>query len=183
MKAILVGDNSRDIFTFADSAVGRDVMPLFVPDFNPDGTQWQCRAALAFRIERLGKNVSPKFALRYIDAVGVVALLTPAAPDGQERSFAQLPTWLGIMDSGITTGKWLALPDEPIVMRVGDSEIAMPDAFEEAARAVVTATSLATVKTGDIIIPALPMAAVPVVTNTRLEASICGEKALSLKIK
>ena len=115
--------------------------------------------------------------------MGVVALLTPAAPDGQERPFAQLPTWLGIMDSGITTGKWLALPDGPIVMRVGDSEIAIPDAFEAAARAVVTATSLATVKTGDIIIPALPMAAVPVVTNTRLEASICGETALSLKIK
>lgn len=56
------------IFTKPDSALLKDGKPFFIPDFT---NQCDYEAELVIRICRLGKNIAPRFAHRYYDAVTV----------------------------------------------------------------------------------------------------------------
>ena len=56
------------IFTKPDSALLKDGKPFFIPDFTK---QCDYEAELVVRICRLGKNIAPRFAYRYYDAVTV----------------------------------------------------------------------------------------------------------------
>lgn len=56
------------IFTKADSALLKDGKPFFIPDFT---SQCDYETELVIRICRLGKNIAPRFAYRYYDAVTV----------------------------------------------------------------------------------------------------------------
>ncbi len=160
-----------------DSAVGRDVMPLFVPDWG----EWSLEGRIAFRIERLGKNVAEKFAIRYVDAYGAVAVLRPA--DGTEVS-----CW-PIMDSAVTTGQWLPLPEGDIQAEwsLGDITesftIGADDWRQALVASIAEATRIATIKTGDIIIPPLPTFTTNPILNQRLTALLSSTPSLRLKIK
>ena len=56
------------IFLKPDSALLKDSNPFFIPDFS---TQVDYETELVVRISRLGKNIAPRFAHRYYDAVTV----------------------------------------------------------------------------------------------------------------
>lgn len=56
------------IFTKPDSALLKDGKPFFIPDFTQ---QCDYETELVLRICRLGKNIAPRFAHRYYDAVTV----------------------------------------------------------------------------------------------------------------
>lgn len=51
-----------------DSALLKDSKPFFIPDFSQ---QVDYETELVVRINRLGKNIAPRFASRYYDAVTV----------------------------------------------------------------------------------------------------------------
>ena len=51
-----------------DSALLNDSKPFFIPDFSQ---QVDYETELVVRINRLGKNIAPRFASRYYDAVTV----------------------------------------------------------------------------------------------------------------
>ena len=56
------------IFMKPDSALLKDSKPVFIPDFSQ---QVDYETELVVRINRLGKNIAPRFASRYYDAVTV----------------------------------------------------------------------------------------------------------------
>ena len=56
------------IFMKPDSALLKDSKPFFIPDFSQ---QVDYETELVVRINRLGKNIAPRFASRYYDAVTV----------------------------------------------------------------------------------------------------------------
>jgi 2-keto-4-pentenoate hydratase/2-oxohepta-3-ene-1,7-dioic acid hydratase in catechol pathway len=56
------------IFLKPDSALLKDGKPFFIPDFSK---QVDYETELVVRISRLGKNIAPRFAHRYYDAVTV----------------------------------------------------------------------------------------------------------------
>ncbi len=56
------------IFLKPDSALLKDGKPFFIPDFSK---QVDYETELVVRINRLGKNIAPRFAHRYYDAVTV----------------------------------------------------------------------------------------------------------------
>lgn len=56
------------IFMKPDSALLKDGKPFFIPDFS-DEVHYETE--LVVRISRLGKNIAPRFAYRYYDAVTV----------------------------------------------------------------------------------------------------------------
>ena len=56
------------IFAKPDSALLKDGKPFFIPDFTK---QCDYETELVIRICRLGKNIAPRFAYRYYDAVTV----------------------------------------------------------------------------------------------------------------
>lgn len=56
------------IFMKPDSALLKDGKPFFIPDFSEEV---HYETELVVRISRLGKNIAPRFAYRYYDAVTV----------------------------------------------------------------------------------------------------------------
>lgn len=63
-----LGDSPRNYFLMADSSLLKDGKPFFVPDFDTD---FKMYPSLVIRICRLGKNIAPRFAHRYYDAVSI----------------------------------------------------------------------------------------------------------------
>lgn len=171
MKTIIAGLSQADIFLFADSAVGREAQPLFVPD-----GEWVGWLRLAVRVRLLGKSLSPAFVPRHLDSWGVALIMRPAGGEA-------LPAWLGIMDSAVTAGRWRPL-DAPLAyeaqLPAGENVSVGPFAMAEACQAVARASQLATLKTGDIIIPPfVGQPEFPLCPGTRLEVP----GLLSVKIK
>lgn len=172
MKTIITGHTQADIFLFADSAVGREAQPLFVPDGD-----WVGCLRLAVRMHLLGKAISPAFVPRYADAWSVVLIMRPVG--------GPLPGWLGIMDNAVTVGRWLPLDGVAKLaysaqLPDGQSVSVGPFALADAYEAVSRASQLATLKTGDVIIP--PFAGQPefaLKPGTRVDVP----EMLSLKIK
>ncbi len=68
------------IFMKPDSALLKGGKPFFIPDF---AERFDYEAELVVRISKLGKNIAPRFANRYYDAVTVGVDIT--ARDLQER--------------------------------------------------------------------------------------------------
>ena len=68
------------IFMKPDSAILKGGKPFFIPDF---AERFDYEAELVVRISKLGKNIAPRFAHRYYDAVTVGVDIT--ARDLQER--------------------------------------------------------------------------------------------------
>ena len=62
------GNKEPVIFLKPDSAILKDGKPFFIPDFS---NEVHYEAEVVVRICRLGKNIAPRFAHRYYDAVTV----------------------------------------------------------------------------------------------------------------
>ncbi len=76
------------IFMKPDSALLKDGKPFFIPDFS---SQIEYETELVVRINRLGKNISTRFASRYYDAVTVGIDFT--ARDMQNKLRAEGKPW------------------------------------------------------------------------------------------
>ena len=76
------------IFMKPDSALLKDSKPFFIPDFSK---QIDYETELVVRICRLGKNIAPRFAHRYYDAVTVGIDFT--ARDLQNKLRAEGKPW------------------------------------------------------------------------------------------
>lgn len=76
------------IFLKPDSALLKDSNPFFIPDFS---NEIHYETELVVRINRLGKNIAPRFAHRYYDAVTVGIDFT--ARDLQRRFREQGLPW------------------------------------------------------------------------------------------
>lgn len=60
----IFGGNEPDWYEMPDSSILRSGNPFFVPDF---ADEFKVYPSVAYRIGRLGKSISPRFAYRYID--------------------------------------------------------------------------------------------------------------------
>lgn len=164
---------------YADSAIGRDVMPLFIPDF-PAG--WMARVCLAVRINRLGKGISKRFAMRYADAISAVALLLPVSGE-QEWDTSGV---LALLDSAVTTGRWIecSVSDITAVSLEAAGTVRKFTAAElDIATAISDVSRFATLRTGDMLIFDSTGIDLPLTPDTHIDAAIDGETCLSLKIK
>lgn len=113
----------------ADSAVRPDRRPLFLPE---DIAGITCTPRVAVRVERLGKNVAPRFADRYLTAVCLCCYVTS-------------PSMTDYSDDSLIIGRYLPIAD---VAR--EPAAAYEVAFAAEALAALSAT--ATFKTGDLIV-------------------------------
>lgn len=172
MKAIVIDNDIDHSLMVADSAIGRDVAPLFLPD-----GEWTGCLLPAYRIGRLGKGIAPKFARRYIDACGIVLLIRPQGAD-------QAPCWLSYMDSAITTGRFVAEAADATMEYAGLRGSAAMPPMQDVAEALARVSAVATLRTGDLIIPSsTPLMAMELRPDTRISACIGAEQVLSLKVK
>lgn len=154
----------------ADSAFGRNGQPWFVPDF---GQAWHWKVMLAFRVSRLGKCISAKFAGRYVDAVAPLFVPDCDAPEAS--------VLLGCMDGGAVAGSWKELPLGEVI-NVNGHNVALD--WTEVCDFVALTSRHVTLKTGDILAVDIP-GSEPVTAriNDRVEVCINGEKLLGFNIK
>lgn len=147
---LLISDNEK-VRVIADSAIGRNRQPWFLPDA---GSNWRFRLAAGYRVSKLGKNITPKFMERHIDAA---TLLWVAEAD----DFAALD----YMDGAVVCGEWQELPaDFP-------------------AEELAEFTRCTTIKNGDILALMLPKDATQLKLNDHISIEYNNNEVLSFNIK
>ena len=98
------------VFLKPETALLKNGKPFFLPQFS-DRIEYETE--LVFHISRLGKNIAPKFAHRYYDAVTVGIDFT--ARDKQAEARASGSPWdiAKGFDYSAPVGQFLPLPEQP----------------------------------------------------------------------
>lgn len=181
-----------NMLVWPDSAMIRTGKPLFIPDDSP----YRLFISPGFKISRLGKTITPKFARRYFDSVAPMAVIMP------ERSALRIaenrhPYATDIVaDCAVVCGEFISMsnisPDS--VFNIYNSDIYNTDPqsvvndnmawFEDAAcEAVVFASIRNTLKIGDLIIPLLSGSGINAKPDAKFSAKIDEVELLSFKLK
>jgi len=173
MKAIAVTHMAGRFSTrlYADSAISRDVMPLFLPDI---AACWQGQVCLALRIGRLGKSVSPAFAMRYVDAYTAVSV---------QSTDADIDT--SIMDQAVVAGQWIDISSigTEVCLQVAGAEVRYDIGAIRVPEVIAFVTRYTTIKTGDIIILMDISVPVSLVAPDRICAAVGDKECLRMKIR
>jgi len=166
----------------ADSAVVLPGKPLFLPDFTD---RWNAELYPAFRISRLGKGITPKFAPRYYDAFTLALRIIPAAVLEQLRA-GNMPCGIaGAFDHNLALGQWTALPEENNAVNIscGPFRTSLSLADTGINETLSAFSDVATLKMGDIMIPCrMPLSFTPAV-GTGITATIDANTVLSVRIR
>lgn len=190
----------------ADSAIGRNNHPVFLPDFiTADPGAWVVEVMPAVQIGRLGKFIRPKFAARHISAILLAGWVRPATAD------SATPITL-LFDGALTRGVEMPLNEifpadsadscdeisgnallqieaeySPIRDASGENtkreSASMAREHIHAEDIVAFVSRFCTLKSGDIIIPASAGITFPVALDMRLRATLNGINALELRLK
>lgn len=164
-----------------DSALVVGGTPLFLGDY---AAHWMAKVFLAFRIMRLGKNISPKFASRYFDAV-TLGVRAVAVELEEEMLRSGEPSGLcGALDSCVALGRWVPLSSDGaydidlcgLLWHIDATHI-------DIAGAVSSVSRYMTLKTGDVIGSVELPETLPLVRDMKIEGSLGEEKVLRIKIK
>lgn len=185
----------------ADSAAVRNNRPVFVPDFAREG--WVAELLPAVHIGRLGKFISPRFAHRHISGFSLVVCLRrdgESVPDALTDSF----------DGAITLGDMMPVPPAggemaitarfgPLAVRTGGidsseestlaaemervTEVELPVDSLHMADTVALLSRYATLKSGDVILPASVGVTFPVMLDHYLTAMVDGRQVITMRLK
>lgn len=155
MKTIIFIDNGP-IRVIADSALGRNCHPWFLPDFGHD---WTWHSAPALRISRLGKGVRPEFADRYVEERTLAWI--PQAKNNPAADF---------MDGALVLGDWIPVSDRGLTA--------------DEREAIVSAARFSTIKQGDVLILDSDAASCqPININEKILLELNGCNVVDLRIK
>ncbi len=203
MKIICVGWNYPDhntemkhesvgeplIFMKPDSALLRENKPFFIPDFSK---QVEYEVELVVRINRLGKNISEKFASRYYEEVALGVDFT--ARDLQQRQRALGAPWeiAKAFDNSAVISDFIPLSTlanaEGISFSLSKNGVEVQrgntrDMLFSVNQIIAYVSQFFTLKIGDLIYTGTPAGVGPVVIGDHLEGFIEGNKMLNFFVK
>lgn len=203
MKIICVGWNYPDhntemkhesvgeplIFMKPDSALLRENKPFFIPDFSK---QVEYEVELVVRINRLGKNISEKFASRYYEEVALGVDFT--ARDLQQRQRALGAPWeiakafdnsavisdfIPLSTLANAEGISFSLSKNGVEVQRGNTQ----DMLFSVNQIIAYVSRFFTLKIGDLIYTGTPAGVGPVFMGDHLEGFIEGNKMLNFFVK
>ena len=203
MKIICVGWNYPDhntemkhesvgeplIFMKPDSALLRENKPFFILDFSK---QVEYEVELVVRINRLGKNISEKFASRYYEEVALGIDFT--ARDLQQRQRALGAPWeiAKAFDNSAVISDFIPLSTlanaEGISFSLSKNGVEVQrgntrDMLFSVNQIIAYVSQFFTLKIGDLIYTGTPAGVGPVVIGDYLEGFIEGNKMLNFFVK
>lgn len=166
--------STPDIDIHPDSALILPGRPLFMPEW---GEGWVAELHPAIKISRLGKNIAPKFASRYYDGITLSLRVTLPDPQGAEGV-------LSGMDSSLVNGTWLPAcrAAEELTLTVGDDNVVVGPIAPVADDVIAKVSGYMTLKMGDVILLPPVGSSLALSENTRVTATLDGEKVIDLKV-
>lgn len=171
----------HDIELYPDSAPLPGNRPVYLPELS---TGFAAVVAPAFRICRLGKEIAPKFAGRYYDAVSAVArvypLNSPVMP-GIAR-----PDAVKAFDASLITGPWSEFtPGQSLrVMTSTGIDVTLDPEAVDIDGLVAAVSAMMTLKTGDVIMPCYIPQVIDLEVGTKFTADVNdSQNPLIVKIK
>jgi hypothetical protein len=170
LKALVTTADGSQFYGIVDSAFGRNHQPWFVPDI---GSNWRWRLAIGVKMARLGKSISPKFAPRYYESIGLLWL---ADADGLA------PGEIHCMDGAAVCGEWIP-PTE--IIKIEGSAIELTINLEQLRLndLISHISQYMTLKTGDVVALELPISPTACTIDQSIYLSMNGAEVLSFNIK
>ena len=177
------------IFLKPDSALLKDSKPFFIPDFSK---QVDYETELVVRICRLGKNIAPRFAHRYYDAVTVGIDFT--ARDLQRKYRAEGKPWelSKGFDNSAAIGDFVPverfkdvqnldfhLDIDGSTVQKGNTR----DMIFKIDEIIAYVSQFYTLKIGDLLYTGTPVGVGPVSIGNHLEGYLEGEKLLDFYVR
>ncbi|MGL4333089.1 MAG: fumarylacetoacetate hydrolase family protein [Bacteroidales bacterium] len=203
MKIICVGWNYPDhnkemartelpsnptLFMKPDSAILKDGKPFFIPDFS---NQIEYETEIVIRIDRLGKNISEKFAPRYYNAVTVGIDFTARDLQTALRQKGQPWEISKAFDNSAVLGEFI--PTENMDMNNITFYMNLNGETKQTGctaemifsinKIVAYCSQFFTLKKGDLIFTGTPSGVGPVKINDRIEGYLGNEKLLDFQVK
>ena len=177
------------IFMKPDSALLKDSKPFFIPDFSK---QIDYETELVVRICRLGKNIAPRFAHRYYDAVTVGIDFT--ARDLQNKLRAEGKPWeiCKGFDNSAVIGDFVPVNHFKDVQNL-DFHLTIDgkkvqegntrDMIFKIDDLIAYVSQFYTLKIGDLLYTGTPVGVGPVSIGQHLEGYLEGEKRLDFYVR
>lgn len=203
MKVICIGRNYADhakemnaevpsapvFFMKPDSSILRDGSPFFYPEFTKD-LHFECE--IVVKINKLGKNISEKFAHTYYDEIGLGIDFTARDLQGEAKSKG-LPWEIGkaFDNSAFISKKWINKADldlENISFSLTQNGTTVQngstsDLIFSFDKVIAYISQFVTLKIGDLIYTGTPAGVGPIQIGDKLEGFIGDKKMYSLNIK
>ena len=167
-------NGSTEMVLKGDSCLLNGRKPFFMPDWTNEVGVTDC---IILRVSRLGKEISPKFAHRYYDA------LTPGADFialdvAREAQQAGKPWTKAIaFDYSLAIGEWINNDEMSAAELLNDELIISPE------EAIAQASKVMTIRQGDLIYIQVKQAPRRVEKEEIIRVEINGEEKLYCKIK
>lgn len=177
------------IFMKPDSAILKDGKPFFIPDFS---SEVHYETELVVRISRLGKNISPRFAARYYDALTLGVDFT--ARDLQRKFREQGLPWelCKGFDASAAIGTFVPVEQYTDVQQLNfhlaiDGEVVQrgcsADMLFKIDEIIAYVSRFVTLKIGDLIFTGTPVGVGPVAIGQHLQGYLEDEKLLDFYIR
>lgn len=157
-----------------DSCLLNGRKPLFMPEWTKELGVTEC---MILRVSRLGKEIAPKFANRYYDAVAPGADFI-ALDLAREAQKAGRP-WTEALafDYSLAIGEWMEAYPQPLPIGKGEEWLLTPE------EAIARASKVMTIRQGDLIYIQKKQAPRTVSKEEIIRIEIDGEEKLYCKIK
>jgi len=157
-----------------DSCLLNGRKPMFIPDWTNELGVTEC---IILRVSRLGKEIAPKFASRYYDAVAPGADFI-AMDIARDAAKAGKP-WTKALafDYSLAIGEWMEITDEGVNELMNESYLLSPE------EAVAQASKVMTIRQGDLIYIQAGRTPRPVHKEDIIRKEMNGEEKLYCKIK
>ena len=177
------------IFMKPDSAILKDGKPFFIPDFS---NEIHYETELVVRINRLGKNIAPRFANRYYDAVTVGIDFT--ARDLQRKFREQGNPWelCKGFDSSAAIGTFVPVEHYKDIQNLNFNLLIDSKEVQRGCTAdmlfkiddiIAYVSQFVTLKIGDLLFTGTPVGVGPVSIGQRLQGYLEEEKLLDFYIR
>ncbi|MBQ1858273.1 MAG: hypothetical protein II605_05130 [Paludibacteraceae bacterium] len=163
-------DGSTEMVLKGDSCLLNGRKPMFLPDWTAELGVTDC---LILRVSRLGKEIAPKYADRYYDAVAPGADFIALDVAREAQAAGQPWTRALAFDYSLAIGEWIADKGQWTM----DNLVLTPE------QAIAEASKVMTIRQGDLIYIQAKCAPRLVQKEDIIRVEIDGEEKLYCKIK
>ena len=177
------------IFLKPDSALLKDGKPFFIPDFSK---QLDYETELVVRISRLGKNIAPRFAHRYYDAVTVGIDFT--ARDLQRKFRSEGKPWelckgfdnSAVIGDFVPVNRFKDVQNLDFHLDIDGNKVQQGNTCNmifKIDEIIAYVSQFYTLKIGDLLYTGTPVGVGPVRIGQHLEGYLEGEKLLDFYVR